>query len=220
MTTLGLVTIGQAPRKDMVPEMARHWPGVAVLERGALDGWDAAAIEASPHRGGDEVLTSRLSDGTSVVFGRDLVVPLLQERISELEEAGVEATLLVCTGTFPEFEHSRPLLTASPLFVNGVRALARGTVGVLCPLPEQEEDSTAKFSPTPTVTTSVDPYTAGEAAFREVARGLVKQGATMLVLDCMGYTEQHREWIGSAANVPVLLARSIVARLAGEVLAA
>ena len=106
MAKLGVVTIGQAPRTDMIPEMARHWRGIEVVERGALDGMTAAQIAAVPVRADDEVLTSRLLDGTAAVFGRDLVLPLLQQRITELEAAGVDAVLLVSPAS------SRPSSTA------------------------------------------------------------------------------------------------------------
>lgn len=220
LTKLGVVTIGQSPRVDMVPEMERHWPGITVLERGALDGWDAGAIAATPVREGDELLTSWLSDETSVVFGRDLVLPLIQQRIDELERDGVDATLLLCTGTFPSFTSQHRLFTASPLFIGGVRALATDVIGVLCPLAKQEADSANKFAPSPVIAASADPYSATEDDYRNVATGLADRGATTLVLDCMGYTEQHRSWVQSATGLPVVLARSIVSRLVGEALAA
>lgn len=214
---LGVVTIGQAPRVDMVPEMAVHWPGVSVLERGALDGWTSAEIGAVPIVGGDEVLTSRLSDGGSAVFGRELILPLLQQRIAELEQHGVEATLLVCTGEFPQFDHSRPLFTASNLLSNGVAALAGGLVGVICPLAEQQDDLRRKFEPQVTVTAVANPYGGSPADFVAATEQLSAKGVGLIVLDCMGYTEEHRSWVRSATDIPVVLARSLVARLVGEV---
>lgn len=220
MSSLGVITIGQSPRSDMVPEMAAHWPGVRVVERGALDGWTAEAIPAVGVRDGDEVLTSRLRDGSSAVFGRDLVLPLLAERIREVEDAGVDATLLVCTGEFPPLEHRRPLLLASPLFVGGVRALAGGVIGALCPLPEQQEQTVAKFAPAPVITAVANPYGGAPREFADAAADLTARGASVVVLDCMGYSEAHRAHVRAATALPVVLARSLVARLAGEVVTA
>lgn len=220
MTKLGVITIGQAPRVDMVPEMARHWPGVEVMERGALDGLTADDVRAAPLREGDEVLTSRLQDGTSAVFGRDLVLPRLQDAITALEDAGAEAVLLVCTGVFPAFTHRRPLLLASPLLVGGVTALADGPVGVICPLAEQQPDAVGKFAPLAVRTAVANPYRGGPEQFADAARALVRAGATLLVLDCMGYSEAHRDLVREAApGVGVVVARSLVARLVAEVVA-
>lgn len=217
MATMGVVTIGQAPRDDMIPEMARHWSRITVEERGALDGMTAHEIAAVPRRDGDEVLTSRLADGTAAVFGRDLVLPLLQRRITELEEAGVDATLLVCTGEFPPFEHTKPLFTASPLLTAGARGLTQGTIGVICPLPEQQGDSVHKFAPARVRTAVANPYGGRRPDFEAAAASLVSQGADLIVLDCMGYGEEHRAWVRAAAGkTPVVVARSLVARLVAE----
>lgn len=221
MTKLGVITIGQAPRVDMVPEMALHWPGIEVLERGALDGFTAQQVASVPVRDGDEILTSRLRDGTSAVFGRDLVLPRLQDSITSLEAAGVDAVLLVCTGVFPDFTHDRPLHLASPLLVGGVAALAQGPIGVICPLEEQRPDALAKFAPLEVLTAVANPYRGGPEQFTDAARALVEAGATLLVLDCMGYSEAHRDLIRAAApGVGVVVARSLVARLVAEVVAA
>lgn len=224
---IGIITIGQSPRPDMVPEMRPHWRQVAVVEAGALDGLDdgrlqtmaAAVPTAEPD---EEILTSRLRDGGSLTFTRRDVLPLVQQRIAELEAAGVVANLLVCTGSFPPLRHERPLHTAESLLVPGVGALAAGApIGVVCPLPAQREGSVAKFAGVaPRVETAdADPYGADQSAFTAAAQELTAAGSELLVLDCMGYTEQHRQWIAAASQVPVVLARSVVARLFGEVVA-
>jgi protein AroM len=64
---LGLVTIGQTPRTDVVPEMAEVLgPGIEIVERGALDGLDIQAITALAPGPGDEVLVTRLRGGAPV----------------------------------------------------------------------------------------------------------------------------------------------------------
>lgn len=217
MATLGVITIGQAPRVDMVPEMLPHWPGVTVIERGALDGWTADDIARQPIADGDEVLTSRLTDGGSAVFGRNLVLPLIQEHITALEEECVDATLLLCTGEFPAFEHQRPLLKASPLVVGGLHGLASARVGVICPLSEQQNDSMAKFAPLEVVTAVANPYGGPREDFITAAQHLHQEGVELIMLDCMGYSEQHRAWIREATDLPVIVARSMVAHLVAEV---
>lgn len=221
-TTLGVITIGQSPRDDMVPELVRHWPGVDVLQAGALDDLTEEEADQLSPTPGEEVLTSLLRTGRSVVFSRDTVLRRLQRRIAELEDRGATANVVVCTGEFPPLRHRRPLLLAEPLIVAGVGALSSGTVGVICPLAAQIADSERKFGTLdrPVVASEVDPYSADETAYIAAARKLTEAGADVVVLDCMGYTEQHRRWARAGTDVPVVLARSIVARLAGEVVAA
>ncbi len=44
--SVGLITIGQAPRVDMVPEMTEWLGPVRTIERGALDGMTPDGIAA------------------------------------------------------------------------------------------------------------------------------------------------------------------------------
>ena len=57
-----------------------------------------------------------------VAFGRDLILERLQGCISGLESDGADAVLLLCTGTFPAFDHDRPLLSAHSLLLGAVAA--------------------------------------------------------------------------------------------------
>src|SRR5438034_10613382 len=96
---VGLVTIGQAPRVDVVPEMAELMrPGIEILERGALDGLSRPEIERLAPEGDNEILVTRLSDGHSVFVGKEKITPLVQRRIDELEADGATMSVVLCTG--------------------------------------------------------------------------------------------------------------------------
>ena len=85
MTAIGLVTIGQSPRTDVVPKMAVVMgPGVVVREAGALDGLSRADIEALAPSAGQEILVTRLADGSPVLLGKEKIVGLVEERIAAL----------------------------------------------------------------------------------------------------------------------------------------
>lgn len=55
-----------------------------------------------------------------------------------------------------------------------------------------------------------------ELNIEDTAKELKAKGVDLLVLDCMGYTEQHKRRVKSATDLPVILSRSIVARVAAE----
>ncbi|WP_020573155.1 AroM family protein [Actinopolymorpha alba] len=231
--TLGVVTIGQSPRIDMVPEMlpwlrsAVAGTEVEIVERGALDGLSPDEIAAlAPSGTANHVLTTRLADGSAVVLDHDPMMARVQVAIRWLEDpaqAGVDATLVVCTGEFPALDHQRPLLLAERLFVAGVRGLCGaepdGVLGVICPLPEQEGMSLGKWSGVAgrVEVVAASPYVEGARdAVAAAARQLASRGVRWILLDCMGYTEEMRAAARAVSDVPVLLARSVVARLAGE----
>lgn len=227
MPTLGVVTIGQSPRADLTGELAAYLPaGTSLLERGAIDDLGSSAIAALAPDTDEDTLTSRLRDGEPVVLDRKRLVPRLEEAISALEQQGAEVNLLVCTGTFPPLHHGRPLLDAERLLVSGVGAVVDGSrpLGVVVPRPAQHNVLAGRWERAlggPVLVDNADPYAGGAAEAIPAAVGrLARQGARIVLLDCMGYTEASREAAAARTGIPVLLARSVVGRLAGELLSA
>src|SRR5207247_9721165 len=106
---IGMVTIGQAPRADVVPDTAALLPGVEIVEAGALDGLDRTAIASLAPEGDDEILVTRLADGSAVFVGKSRVLPRVKARIAALEDQGVAMTVLLCTGAFPRIAAHVPL---------------------------------------------------------------------------------------------------------------
>ena len=219
--TAGLITIGQSPRVDMVPEMSGWLGSARILERGALDGMDGTGISSLRPGPDDYPLVTRLGDGSSVTIAKRKLLPRIQSAITELEDEGSDVVVLVCTGEFPEFRHRVPLLTAERLFVDGARAIAQGArVGVLCPLSEQADLTRRKWSflGEGLHVDAGSPYGGALEVLRAPARRLGKSGVDYIVLDCMGYTQEMKELVSREAGAPAILARSVVARLAAEVL--
>jgi protein AroM len=224
MVRLGVITIGQTPRVDLTPELQALLPGVELVERGVLDGLTAEQIAAFAPVGDDDVLTSRLSDGSAVIMGESHVLRRLPSVITELE-GEVDAVFLACTGRFPELAHTKPLFVPDFLIAYGTAALAHGlgAVGVICPLPAQAGFTVEKFAPrladgTQVLVAAASPYTGSDEELAAAAESLTAQGAGLIALDCMGYTEAMRAIVAAASGLPVVLARSVAARLAAEVL--
>src|SRR5687768_822903 len=133
--TIGLITIGQSPRVDVVPEMAAViGPGVEVREAGALDGLSRAEIDALKPTGRDEILVTRLADGTAVFLGKEKIVGHVEARIAALERDGAGLTALLCTGAFPPLRASKPLIQPQPVLFGALRGMRwPGRLGVVTP---------------------------------------------------------------------------------------
>lgn len=222
--TLGVITIGQTPRRDLTPELADLLPGVCIAERGALDGLSASEIAELAPVPGDHVMTTRLRDGTAVVVGQEALVRRVQAAILDLQgEVGV--LMLACTGTFPEFTHIKPLIEPDHVLAHLLAAVASRSrhVGIICPLTEQEEDAKAKYRAllprtVALSTAAATPYSTDLAALGTAAQQLRAGGAEIIVLDCIGYTARMRSLVIEVSGLPVLLARSVAARIAAELL--
>src|SRR5438093_4918451 len=103
MTRVGLITVGQAPRNDVVPDMAQILGAdIDILEAGALDGLSREQIAKLAPEGDDEILVTRLTDASSVFVGKSHVIPLVEARIAALEDRGATLNGLQSTGAFHE----------------------------------------------------------------------------------------------------------------------
>jgi len=127
---VGLLTISQSPRADVVPELGEATgPNLIFVERGALDGMDAATLADWSPQPGDRTLVSRMRDGREVTLARRCIADRMQQCISELEREDSRIIILLCTGEFDELESSKPLLHPDRVLRNVVRSVAGELLG-------------------------------------------------------------------------------------------
>jgi len=218
---VGLITIGQSPRSDVVPEMAAViGPGVDVREGGALDGLTRAQIDTLEPTGDDEILVTRLTDGSAVFVGKQKIVSLVEAQIAGLERRGATITALLCTGAFPPLTATRPLVQPQPLLLGALRAMRwPGRLGVVTPSVPHVPQTEARwrrdgFDP---VVVALSPYEEEDAsALARVAGAFRDAGVGLVAMDCMGFRRKTRDELGGLTGAPVLLANLLVARMLGE----
>lgn len=214
---IAAVTIGQSPRDDVVPEMASLVPGARWVEAGALDGLDDAGIARLQPARGEFPLVTRLRDGRAVTVGERAIVPLVERAIARVE-ADADVVVLLCTGTF-DLRAARPIVFPGRLLTATVEALGRGRrIAVLTPHEDQVRAQTERWSARGATATVlfVPPY--APADFADAGRRARAAGASLVVMDCLGYTLAMKTAVASASALPVLLPRSLVARVAAELL--
>lgn len=208
---LGLVTIGQAPRVDLTPDVADVLARVDWVEHGALDLLDATAIAALAPGDGEHELVSRLRDATSARLGTRSIAPHLDAAIARCADDGCAAVLVLCTGRVEHGAAVVPVLHAEQLAHEAMAGLVgQGRLGVLCPLPAQTADIQQRWSERlgrPVVAVAVDPYTAQEPEFAAAGERLAGQ-VDAVFLDCMGYTQRHAALV-AAAGTPTHTARAL-----------
>ncbi len=219
-TRLGMVTIGQAPRADVVPAMARILGAeVDVVERGALDGLSRDEIARLAPAAGDDVLVTRLTSGEAVFVGKPSITPLVQARIDELERDGVAMTVLLCTGRFRGLNAKRPLLEPDRVLLGVLNACRfPGRLGVLTPSERHVVQTEARWRAEgfDVVVAAASPY--HESAMGPVAETFRARGVGLVVLDCIGFRQEARRALVEALEVPVIVANLLVARVAAELL--
>src|SRR5688572_14348000 len=88
---IGLVTIGQAPRNDLLaPFQKRLGQGNSLRLTGALDGLSRAEIQELEPRATDHPLVTQLQGGESVTVAEELILGSILRRIDEFEDAGFD----------------------------------------------------------------------------------------------------------------------------------
>lgn len=228
MKKIGVATIGQSPRADIIPEMRRVLgKDVEILERGALDGYTLEEVERFEKEAGEGILVSRMRDGTEVNVSHSLVVPRVQRCIEELEKEGVELTLVLCTGRFPTFKSKRLVVYPSDILRGAVSgAIKRGKLGVVQPSKEQIPGVEARSSQSgakpwgdevEVVYDAVSPYGPMEDVVA-MAERLAKAGVDLVYLNCMGFCSKHKRIVKEKTGKPVIQSNSLVARVLKELI--
>lgn len=220
MTTAGLVTIGQSPRNDIVASMFGTDVPSRLRQAGALDLLDDASIDALVPSEAEHLLVSRLRDGREVVLAKPRVLPHLQRAIDRVVGSGAGLVVVLCTGTFDGLWAPVPIIYPDRLLAGTVNALLpSGTLGVLMPHKGQADMMRRKWSAEgrPVVLGSASPYTHADD-LAERARDLVRQGAIMIAMDCMGYTRAMKQVLSESTSVPTILANRLVGRIIEEIL--
>lgn len=222
MLKIGAITIGQAPRVDVIPEIKGLFGNnVEIVEAGGLDGLSKEDIAKFTPAENDYVLVSRLNDGSHVKFGKSHVIPRLQNCINKMEAEGIKLILMMCTGYFGDVLKSNvPVIYPQKLLYGIAPVLAPNKViGVITP----EEDQIAQVK-------KIWEQTGLEvmAAYGSPYKGIdsVKEGARMLagkdvdftVLDCIGYNMEMKEAVAQITGKAVILPRTLLARVAAELL--
>ncbi len=219
---IGTVTIGQAPRVDVVPEIQEIMgPAVEVVEAGALDGLTKEEIAAFAPGPGDYVLVTRLADGTSVQVAEKYITPRIIAAIQRHFANGLPLVFLLCTGEFPSFEEGGILVRPEKVLFNTVAAVAEGLrIGVLTPSADQIPQSLARWRKVSdhVNTVAASPYVNGMEAVRAGAETLREWGAQITLLDCIGYNRAMQEAVREITDKPAILGRSIAARVVAELI--
>lgn len=213
-TEVGVITIGQTPRVDMIPAIRPFFHTDTVfIEKGVLDHKKKSEIERLAPEAGQTVLVSRLHDGNKAVIAKEKILSIIQQLINELNQLQVDIILLACTGKFPEFTSQVTVVYPDFLLNHVVKGLFReGEIGVIIPLPEQKREIITKWADASLIAIPrfSSPYDFLESALIEATTSLEQLPIKTIILDCMGYTEEMKNIVQQHTTKTVILSRNIV----------
>lgn len=217
---IGAITVGQSPRVDVMPDLESLLSGIRVIQKGALDGMTREEMKKIEPEPGDYVLVSRLQDGSSVRMSEKFILPIIQEYIDTFNQQGVEGILMLCTGEFPSFASHIPLLYPQKLLKAVTMAVLKDqqTLGVLTPDPSQIQQARRRwlgYGASRVCVEAASPYVSEEDVVQAGLR-LKEQGVSLIVMDCIGYTQHMKDLVHENTGLSVILGRTVAARIAAE----
>ena len=169
----------------------------------------------------DFTLVTRMKDGTEVKVAEKYIITRLNNCISGLEDKGAEILMLLCTGEFQGIKSKRILLRPDRLLGNiGKGILEKGRLGVIVPSLDQISDVKKKWERNNlyVVADAVSPYTGTKKEIIDIANKVKNFNPELIVLDCIGFNRETREIFREVTKKPVLLPRTILARIAREII--
>lgn len=226
---IGMITIGQSPRDDIMPSLLEILGDeYEVMEAGALDGLTLEEVKNVDIQPDDYILVSRMRDGTEVKFPKRFVLPRIQEKIYELEQRMLSKLaepfshliVIMCTGKFPKFKSDGLVVTPQEILKGVVEGtLKEGRLGVVFPVAEQVSgaDESLNMKGLEVYADHMSPYDQ-EVEVYPLARRLKEKNLDLIFLNCFGFNSHVKRVISEETGVPVIQSNALIARVLKELI--
>ncbi len=223
MPTIGFATIAEAPRDDVIPAMRDILPAdVRIVERGNLNGLTREEIGALAPEPGEVGIVARLRSGSETLLSHQKILPRMQRLVDELvEEEGADLVVILCGADWSAIRSPKLIVNPGKVFPAVIAALAHGrALGIIKPSAGQVAQETNRYRQLgiAATVTSASPYV-GEARLdlaRQAAEQIRDAGCDLVWMTCIGMDDEMREIVAAVTGKPVILARSLLARIVGE----
>jgi protein AroM len=218
MNKIGMLTIGQSPRDDILPGLKEILgKNVEIVEAGALDGKTMDEVKKIPLKVEDYILVSRMRDGTEIKITKKYILPMMQEKLDLLESQGIRLTVIMCTGNFPQFR-SKGLVITPKEILKGVMegSLKKGRLGVVYPTAEQMPMAQPEWGRqgVEIYPDTVSPYEPKDV--EGLCQRLATQNLDLILLNCFGFPTEIKRKIATKTGKPVVQANTLVAHVLAE----
>lgn len=221
--TLAILTIGVVPVSETLPLLTEHIPEEQIKQLSLLGNLSREEVQADYGVGpGEEDLLTLLSDNTIMHVSKHKIERALQGVVEVLDDQGYDVILLMSTARFSSLSaRNSMLLEPERIIPPLVASIVDGhQIGIILPVPELLKYQHKKWQllQNQPLFEMANPVHGSEQDLLDAGRKLLESGADMLVLDCLGYHQKHRDLLQKSLDVPVLLSNVLVARLLSELL--
>ncbi|BBV90476.1 MAG: AroM family protein [Enterobacter sp.] len=221
--TLAILTIGVVPVSEVLPLLTEHVSEQQITHLSLLGKMSREEVmEDYAVEAGEDPLATLLSDGKLAHVSRQKIERSLQGVIEVLDNQGYDVILLMSTAPIKGLTARNAILLEPMRIIPPlVASIVDGhQVGVIVPIEELMDNQEAKWHVLEKVPlyALAKPFWDSEAKLIAAGKELLERGADVLILDCLGFHQHHRDLLQKALDVPVLLSNVLMARLASELL--
>ncbi|EGB2370021.1 AroM family protein [Salmonella enterica] len=221
--SLAILTIGVVPMSEVLPLLTEYIDEQHITHHSLLGKMSREDVMADYDvEPGDDPLLTLLNDNQIAHVSRQKVERDLQSVVEVLDNQGYDVIILMSTAAIKSMAARNsillePLRIIPPL----VASIVDGhQVGVIVPVAELLAAQEKKWQvlQMPPVYSLANPVHGSEQQLIDAGQALLDQGADVIMLDCLGFHQRHRDILQQALDVPVLLSNVLIARLASELL--
>ncbi|EAP9167819.1 AroM family protein [Salmonella enterica] len=221
--SLAILTIGVVPMSEVLPLLTEYIDEQHITHHSLLGNMSREDVMADyAVEPGDDPLLTLLNDNQIAHVSRQKVERDLQSVVEVLDNQGYDVIILMSTAAIKSMAARNsillePLRIIPPL----VASIVDGhQVGVIVPVAELLAAQEKKWQvlQMPPVYSLANPVHGSEQQLIDAGQALLDQGADVIMLDCLGFHQRHRDILQQALDVPVLLSNVLIARLASELL--
>ncbi|MBM3450996.1 MAG: AroM family protein [Armatimonadetes bacterium] len=226
MRPLAMITVGQSPRDDLVPYMEEVFTRkVPIWQGGVLDGLSREAMADLAPDPGETPIVALLRDGTSTTLSHKKILPRVQSLVNDAVAADASLIVILCGADWTALKSPTLIVNPGRVFPSIISALATGwKIGVIKPSAGQLDAAKKQFADRgiDAIVTAASPYTGAQRLrdVRTAAETLRDAGVDLVWMTCVGMDEAMRGVVQEVTGKPVILARTILARIIDEFLAA
>ena len=220
MKQIGMLTIGQSPRDDLIPALMEILgEDYRIIEAGALDDHtyeDIQKIDLNPEH---YILVSRMRDGREIKITKKYVIPMMQKQLDKIEAQGIRLTVVMCTGKFPQFQSKGLVITPSEILKGVIEgSLKAGKLAVVYPTAEQMPYAERDFGRENIMlyADTVSPYEPEDV--EGLLSRLKKEAPDLIFLNCFGFPTALKDQIQETTGKPTIHSSSVIARVLKELI--
>ncbi|VEA41715.1 AroM protein [Salmonella enterica subsp. enterica] len=215
--SLAILTIGVVPMSEVLPLLTEYIDEQHITHHSLLGKMSREDVMADyAVEPGDDPLLTLLNDNQIAHVSRQKVERDLQSVVEVLDNQGYDVIILMSTAAIKSMAARNsillePLRIIPPL----VASIVDGhQVGVIVPVAELLAAQEKKWQvlQMPPVYSLANPVHGSEQQLIDAGQALLDQGADVIMLDCLGFHQRHRDILQQALDVPVLLSNVLIAR--------